>query len=341
MNNNNTALNEIAKSAKLSAEVLLDYLHERIDPVRKEVLVSSRLTDIEMALTGDDNGVFFCLLRKSTGRSNIRGTSNAYIFQILKGIHQYSSENSYELQYRFNHKTLATTDYFQSVLDQNPDASMIMLISQGVSTFEDVCEERGRHCVALDYNSKGKAYTLNVDSYSAVCSMTRRLIELGHRRIAFITGNLDTQSAVDRLAGYRQALEVEGIPVEKSLIKHGNWQIHQAYRLTQELLNEDHRPTAIVCSNDLSALGAYDAILSEGLSIPDDISVVGFDDIPMASQISPMLTTIRQPLVSMGRNAASMLIQAMEGNAPQRLDFEQPLEIKWRESVAEVANRNH
>jgi LacI family transcriptional regulator len=160
----------------------------------------------------------------------------------------------------------------------------------------------------------------------------RYLIELGHRRIGFITGNLDMDCAHERLAGYREALADHDIPVDESLIAEGNFHRPLAFQRTRELLALANPPTAIFASNDVSAFGVMDAVRDVGLRVPDDISIVGFDDTPDAQTSNPALTTVRQPMREMGARATRMLLARIAGEDPQPPRIELPTELIIRDT---------
>lgn len=129
---------------------------------------------------------------------------------------------------------------------------------------------------------------------------TDTLVGLGHRRIAIITGEMWMDASRDRLQGYRQALATADIPFDPTLVREGNWQTSAGYEHTHALLGLDRPPTAIFCSNDQMAIGCYEALKERGLAIPDDISVIGFDDEEFARHLSPQLTTLVLPHREMG-----------------------------------------
>jgi LacI family transcriptional regulator len=157
--------------------------------------------------------------------------------------------------------------------------------------------------------------------YPAVISTNREgateamnyLIELGHRRIGFIGGRDDLVSANRRLRGYQDSLAQAGIPIDPDLIVQGDFTASAGLRCARQLLNLPVPPTAIFAANDQSALGAYQAAQEAGLSIPGDLSVVGFDNIPEAAQADPGLTTVDQSIQEMGRIAIQMLVKLIEG----------------------------
>lgn len=130
---------------------------------------------------------------------------------------------------------------------------------------------------------------------------TRHLIDLGHRRIACITGEPWMQAAQDRLKGYRRALATADIPFDPALVVEGDWSASAGYKATLQLLELQDRPTAIFCQNDRTAIGCYEALKEAGLSIPEDISVVGYDDEEISRHLHPQLTTSILPHRAMGQ----------------------------------------
>lgn len=135
----------------------------------------------------------------------------------------------------------------------------------------------------------------------------RHLVAAGHRRIGFINGDDWMVASRDRLRGYKRALKRAGITFDPNLVSSGNWLLSGGHDCTKALLALDNRPTAIFCASDKMAIGCYEAIKEVGLRIPDDISVVGFDDDPTARYLDPPLTTILVPHEEMGRRAITHL----------------------------------
>lgn len=139
------------------------------------------------------------------------------------------------------------------------------------------------------------------------------LMQLGHRRIACIKGPEDTPTSINRLAGFRKAFEVAGIPIHEDLIVPGDYTREGGRSGMRSLLNHTHPPTAVFCANDLSALGALEVAQQNGFHVPQDLSIVGFDDIDEASLASPPLTTVRQPPNHVGTITAETLIERLKG----------------------------
>jgi LacI family transcriptional regulator len=171
-----------------------------------------------------------------------------------------------------------------------------------------------------------------LDNTAAAQTATTYLIQHGHTRIGMLA-NQDGPSQF-RLQGYRNALQDHSLPIDPELIRVGEFNADGGYRTMQQLLDLDRRPTAVFASNDLMAMGAMAAIRQADLSIPSDIAVVGFDDIPAARLVYPTLTTIAQHQRRMGQRAAEMLFERLAGNVPKSGRNEQmPYELVIRDSA--------
>ena len=157
---------------------------------------------------------------------------------------------------------------------------------------------------------------------------TEALLKAGHRRIAHLKGEDWIEAARDREKGYRQALTTWDVPVDEDLVLMGGWTVNGGRELTLKLLDRKDPPTAIFCFNDRMAVGAYDAIKSRGLRVPEDISVVGFDDEDLASYMVPPLSTVLLPHDEMARWAVGVLLDHNEGisshRTTQRIKLECP-----------------
>lgn len=143
------------------------------------------------------------------------------------------------------------------------------------------------------------------------------LTGLGHRRIGFIGGRTDTISANRRFIGYRDGLELAGIPFDANLVTHGDYTRTGGRIAARHLLMYAERPTAIFAANDQTAFGVMDVAYELGLRIPDDLSLVGFDNLPEAAQVSPKLTTVDQAIRDMGAIAVNLLLGMLRGETPE------------------------
>ncbi|MBC7249717.1 MAG: LacI family DNA-binding transcriptional regulator [Anaerolineae bacterium] len=154
---------------------------------------------------------------------------------------------------------------------------------------------------------------LDVDGHHGLYQAVRHLIDLGHRRIAYISAPLNLTFALHRLQGYRDALQEGGLKYDEELVHVGYLTEEDGYQAAHRLLALDRPPTAIAVANDLMALGAMRAAHERGLTVGRDVAITGFDDIPLAAHAHPPLTTVRQPIYEIGRRICQMLIQIITG----------------------------
>jgi LacI family transcriptional regulator len=180
-------------------------------------------------------------------------------------------------------------------------------------------------------------FSLQIDDQYGAMLAVQHLIDLGHRRIAFIAGSENHPDAVERLAGYKRALEEAGISFDPRLLAEGDWHEEGGLRATLALLDSKARFTALFCVNDQTAYGACLAIFRKGLSVPDDISVVGFDDLPSSSYRLPPLTSVRQSIGELGERSAQAILELIAGRRP-RISAP-PVELVARESTHRISRR--
>jgi DNA-binding LacI/PurR family transcriptional regulator len=176
-------------------------------------------------------------------------------------------------------------------------------------------------------------HSVMIDNLEASAQATHHLIELGHRRIAYLGDRHGHQSDTERFGGYRQALDQADIPFLPELVVHGDGKPEGGIEAMGRLLALAAPPTAVFCYNDMTALGALRRIRVSGLRVPDDISLVGFDDLYIAQYTDPPLTTVRQPKRQMGRLAMEVLLRLLQGSQSEHI-IRVPGELVGRESAA-------
>jgi LacI family transcriptional regulator len=176
--------------------------------------------------------------------------------------------------------------------------------------------------------------SIGATNWAGGLAATEHLLTLGHRRIAAITGPADVLCSLARLDGYRSALDRAGVAFDQGLVRYGDFLQEGGFARAVELLELPDPPTAIFAGSDQQAFGVYEAARQHGLRIPEDLSVVGFDDLPVARWASPPLTTVRQPLAEMGSAAAQMLGELIEGLPLRSTRVELSTELIVRESTA-------
>lgn len=163
---------------------------------------------------------------------------------------------------------------------------------------------------------------------------TRHLIELGHRRIAAITGPDDMMCSLARIDGYRSAMNAAGLPIDPAWVRYGDFHTTGGETHTRELLALPEPPTAIFAGSDLQALGALAAATQACLTVPRDLSIVGYDDIPIVQHTTPQITTVHQPLRRMGEEATRLVLRMADGEQPDTLHVDLATHLVVRASTA-------
>lgn len=173
------------------------------------------------------------------------------------------------------------------------------------------------------------------DNRKGAREIAAHVVEQGHERLAIIGGPTALWTAEQRLAGYREAIAAGGRDPDAVPVYVGDYRMDSGRELAERALSKPaaERPTALLCANDLMAIGALEYCKSAGLRVPQDISIVGFDDLPVAALLTPRLTTVRQPAREMGYRAAELLFKLLAGNGDSAEDGTFPTEVELRESV--------
>lgn len=194
----------------------------------------------------------------------------------------------------------------------------------------------GVPCVVIDPRGEPdpEVPSIGAANWAGGLAATQHLVDLGHRRIAIISGPSGMLCSRARLDGYRGALETIGLPVDPEFVRHGDFHHESGYLWAGRLLDLPRPPTAIFAGSDQQAYGAYEAARERGLRIPQDLSIVGFDDLPVSRWLSPPLTTIRQPLAEMGALAVRMLFRLARGETLETRRVELATDLVLRESTA-------
>lgn len=181
--------------------------------------------------------------------------------------------------------------------------------------------------------------TLTVMNRSGERELAEYLLALGHKRIGYVAGPPNIAASLERLLGFQDAFAKHNLELAPDLIQDGDFSREGGLRAAQRLLRLDPRPTAIIAANDYEAFGVLQAAHEAGLRVPEDLSVAGFDDVYTARHMNPPLTSVRQPLYEMGRRAAEMLIEWIQGFAPTDLSVSLPTSLVKRESCGPPSPR--
>jgi LacI family transcriptional regulator, repressor for deo operon, udp, cdd, tsx, nupC, and nupG len=222
--------------------------------------------------------------------------------------------------------------YFDQVLSGRADG-IILLTGVMPPAYADGKRASPPMVTVLERLPGQQAPVVRIDHRSASAEITRHLIDLGHRRIAHITGSMHVLSSEHRLSGYKDALSAAGIPFDDSLVVAGSFSMQSGADAMERLLALEDPPTGVFAGNDEMAFGAVRTARLQGLSVPDDLSMVGFDDQALAAFYNPPLTTIHTPCRQIGRRATQELIEQIAGRDVGR-EIVLPTKLVIRDSTA-------
>jgi LacI family transcriptional regulator len=274
------------------------------------------------------------------GKSNSIGVlvpdlGTGYIGEIIRGIDAELNLADLDLILYTTHRTASKEANYVANLATGMVDGLLLVLPRSPADFIGTLTHRNFPFVLIDHQgTEQDCPAVGAMNWQGGYNATEYLIKLGHQRIGFITGWMDLGCALDRLDGYRSALRTYHIPEAPELIYEGSFFQPDGYAGASALLELPNPPTAIFASNDVMAMGVMDAVRNKGLRIPDDISVVGFDDIPQASSIRPALTTINQPLEKMGRVATQMLLELLRLPETRADRIELPTQLIVRDSCS-------
>ena len=262
----------------------------------------------------------------------VPGLDNGYIGEISRGIDNALAEEDYGLMLITNPRYRTEEMSHVDPVVNGLTAGLILVVPTVPSSYiQSMLKQNFPHVVIDQSETSGPSGSyVDTTNWQGAYTATEYLVKLGHTRIGFITGLMSLRSAVDRLDGYKTALYDNGITVDENLIIEGDYLPENGYTATTQLLKLDNQPTAIMASNDFTAFSAMEASRDHGLEIPEDISIIGFDDIPQARIVHPKLTTVAQPLEKMGRVAVKLLLEHIKDPslAPKHLTLNTDLVIR-------------
>ncbi|WP_319637713.1 LacI family DNA-binding transcriptional regulator [Pengzhenrongella sicca] len=265
---------------------------------------------------------------------------NLWALEIIRGVERVAREEGLAVVLaECEGGTSPRQEWLDGVLARRPKG-VIMVFSDLDPSQRRQLEARNIPCVVVDPTGEptGDYPAIGSANWSGGLAATRHLLELGHKRIGAIGGPEWVWCSRARLDGFRAALEHAGLQVDPELIRYGDFHVERGYEHGLSLLGLDDPPTAIFAGNDLQALGLYKAARELGVRIPDDLSVVGYDDLSVAEWIGPALTTVRQPLLEMSLQATRLVLSLARGEHPQSTRIDLATTLIVRQSTARVAS---
>jgi LacI family xylobiose transport system transcriptional regulator len=264
------------------------------------------------------------------------GLEHHMAIEIMRGAEPVVREQELAIAFtEVTERTSANRSWAEQLLARHP-VGVIAVYSAFTPQQHTLLAASAIPLVALDPAGEPLHSTPSVGptNWGGGIAAARHLLDLGHRRIAVISGPVEYLGARARLEGCRAAMNAAGVPLDERLVRTGRFFYEDGRDLGRELLSLPDPPTAVVCGNDLQALGVYAAAWQLGLRIPHDLSVVGFDDIDNARWCCPPMTTVRQPLAEMGATAARMVLTLAAGQPLSQTRIETATTLIVRDSTA-------
>lgn len=257
--------------------------------------------------------------------------SNPFYPEILKGIGNVANKFNYHVLISFE----GVDSYASIFLKRLVDGIIVLAHRIGDKKVSEL-ENRNIPTVLIPGyldNFESGLPSVNAENIESVFAATDHLIKLGHKRISFILGALNSKFTLERLEGYKRAFEKNNIPVLKEYIRESDFSKKDGVKLMKELLTLPHLPTAVIGVNDNVTIGAIQAIFSNGMRIPKDISVITIGDSEYVSDFNPPLTAIRIPLVEIGKKATQTLLNLLNGTKLRKKNIILPSEFIVRGST--------
>ena len=275
-----------------------------------------------------------------SGRSRLLGLivsdiTNPFFPELVHSFEALATAHRYDvILTSTDYQTAYMTNCVRRMLERKVDGVAIMTSEMDMELIKELAR-RGVPLVFMDVGRVGPRMShVLIDYANGIRQAVDHVIDLGHTRVGFITGPLDLHSARTRRQAFLDGLRARGIKPDPKLVREGTHTADGGQQAMAALLKQTKRPSAVVCSNDWTAIGALHAIDAARLRVPDDISVVGFDDIPLASYTSPPLTSVRMSAGDVGSTAFDALFRLIGGERLEGDVYQVPTQLVVRQSTA-------
>jgi LacI family transcriptional regulator len=275
-----------------------------------------------------------------SGRSRLIGLivsdiTNPFFPELVRAFQDLAAQKQYEvLLTSTNYLTSRMTECLRRMLERKVDGVAMMTSEMDLGLIKEL-SRRNVPIVFMDVGQMGPRMShVAIDYGNGIRQAVDHVVALGHRHIAFITGPLDLHSARTRRQAFVDGLRHHGLTPDRKMIREGTHTAEGGQQAMNGLLRLSKPPTAVVCSNDWTAIGALHAIHAGGLRVPDDISVVGFDDIPLTRYTNPALTTVRMTASDVGETAFNALFRLIGEEAVEGDVYQIPTKLVVRESTS-------
>ena len=335
----NVTIQDVARTAGVSVSTVSRVLNDK-DDVAPETYQKVRDVIEELSYTSS-----LAARSMRSRRTNVIGlivpdVADSFSIQVMKGVNQAIFELDYDLIIYTSgsirkHSAAEREQYFVSLLNGSITDGVI-IVTPAATSFSTAAP-----VVTIDPNNEcPECLMITATNLAGAMAAMEYLIGLGHRRIGFIGGRPDLQCAQRRLQGYQDGLRQANIPLDPDMIAAGDFSTETSRLCARQLLSVSNPPTAIFAANDQSAIGTIETAREMGLRVPEDLSVIGFDNIPEAAYFLPALTTVDQFIEEMGRVATEKLIGLIQGQALESDLYKMPTQLVVRDSCQAVAGNS-
>lgn len=263
----------------------------------------------------------------------IPSTEQTFYSEIIRGMQVAASDYGYDILMSTSNSTYSIEmRLLNMVFNRTVDAAILLGTQLDVKTLTELND---KHYIALccERIEGANVLTVTVDDVGGSYKAVSRMIEYGHKRIGMVSTKVNSLSSIDREKGYRQALEEHGIEYDERYIYRGTYDLFHGELAFDHFMSMEEPPTAVFCVSDLLAVSFVKKALSKGLKIPEDISVCGFDNVPLSSMYSPGITTVEQPCYELGRTVINELMHNIINNVKSNKQIKLPYNFIERESL--------
>lgn len=267
----------------------------------------------------------------------VTATSNPFFAEVMAGVEQYCQQHHYNLIIATTNGDAERLQHHLQMLVQRQVDGLLLMCGDARLNVDDSLNIPLPMVVVDWWFTELNADKIFENSISGGYLATKTLIEAGHRKIGIITGNLKKSLAQNRLEGYKKALVEANIPLNPNWIIESHFDFAGGVEGMNSLLSQPEKPTAVFACSDTIAVGAYQAVWQKGLTVPNDISIIGYDDIELAKYLSPPLSTISQPKVELGKLAVKTLLKRIRSKSTDFQTIMLEPELVLRNSICVIA----
>ncbi|GAB4546732.1 MAG: substrate-binding domain-containing protein [Anaerolineae bacterium] len=243
--------------------------------------------------------------------------TNPFWTTVARGVEDAASDRGFNVILCNTDESEAEQEKYLTILLQKQIDGIVLAPARSSAGPVELVQRQGVPVVVLDRQvPSSQVDVVRSDSEKGAYRLVCHLLALGHRRIAMLSGPQGVSTAEDRVAGYQRALVASGLEIDTELILYGEFTQASGYEMTRRVLGVRVRPTALFAANNFIAIGALRALREAGLRVPEDMTLVSFDDLPQPFVIDPFLTVAAQPAYQMGHQATELLLARLSGSAP-------------------------